>query len=98
MKKIAGDIIILQKCTKNYNHMSTVPEIQSETDRIFCHFGPFFAILLPPPHNNQKNLNLKKMLQASGDAIILHMCIKNYNHLMYASCDMEYDRPNFVIL
>ena len=26
---------------------STVPEIQSETDRIFCHFGPFFA-LLPP--------------------------------------------------
>ena len=24
-----------------------VPEIQSKTDRIFCHFGPFFA-LLPP--------------------------------------------------
>ena len=54
MKKIAGDIIILQKCTKNYNHMSTVPEIQSETDRIFCHFGPFFAIY---PPNNQENQN-----------------------------------------
>ena len=24
-----------------------VPEIQSEADKTFCHFGPFFA-LLPP--------------------------------------------------
>ena len=27
-----------------------VPEIWSETDKMFCHFGPFFA-LLPPPNN-----------------------------------------------
>ena len=26
---------------------SKVPEIRSETDRIFCPFGPFFAILYP---------------------------------------------------
>ena len=25
----------------------TVPQLRSETDRIFCHFGPFFAILPP---------------------------------------------------
>ena len=25
-----------------------VLEIRSETDRIFCHFGPFFALLQPP--------------------------------------------------
>ena len=36
-----------------------VPEIWSATDRIFGHFGPFFA-LLPPPPNNPKNQNLKK--------------------------------------
>ena len=28
---------------------SMVPEIWSETERIFCHFGPFFALLHPPP-------------------------------------------------
>ena len=34
-----------------------VPETWSTTDRIFCHFGLFFA-LLPP--NSPKNQNLKK--------------------------------------
>ena len=33
MKKNPEDIVILQMCTINGNHM---------TDRIFCHFGPFF--------------------------------------------------------
>ena len=30
-----------------------VPEIWSMTDRSFCHFGPFFALLLPPPLTTQ---------------------------------------------
>ena len=47
MKKKTGDIIILHMCTINGNHMIMVPEIWSMTDRIFCHFGLFFA-LLPP--------------------------------------------------
>ena len=34
-----------------------VPQIWSVPDKLFCHFGPFFA-LLPP--NNSKNQNLKK--------------------------------------
>ena len=46
-----------------------VPEIWSMTDRIFCHFGPFFA-LLPP--NNFKNRNLEKLKKRPGD-IILHV-------------------------
>ena len=58
-----------------------VPEIWSMTDRIFCHFGPFFA-LLPP--NNFKNRNLEKLKKRPGD-IILHMCTINYNHMMYGS-------------
>ena len=43
-KKIAADII-LHTCTKNHNIWCTVPEIRNESDRIFCHFGPFFALL-----------------------------------------------------
>ena len=46
-KKIAGDIIILHMCTKNHNYMR-YGSWDTEWDRqIFCHFGPFFAIL---PH------------------------------------------------
>ena len=58
MKKIAGDIV-LHMSTKNQNN-GVVPEIQSETDRIFCHFGPFLALLPPPPPNNPKNQNFEK--------------------------------------
>ena len=60
-----------------------VPEIWSATDRIFFHFGAFFA-LLPPP-NNPKNLNFEKMKQTLGDIIILHKCTINDNHIMYDS-------------
>ena len=34
-----------------------VPEIRSVTNRIFCHFGPCFALL---PHNNQKHKHNEK--------------------------------------
>ena len=44
-----------------------VSEIWTVTDRIFCHFGPFFP-LLPP--NKPKNQNLEKMKQTPGDIII----------------------------
>ena len=32
-----------------------VPEILSATDRTFCHFGPFFALLPPPPKQPKKS-------------------------------------------
>ena len=38
----------------------TVPEIRSETDRIFCHFGPFFALL---PHNPKIHLRYHHFTQ-----------------------------------
>ena len=54
MKKPSGDIIILEKCTKNQDHMLYC----SMTDVIVIfHFGLF----LPFYHrNSQKNQNLKK--------------------------------------
>ena len=59
---------------------------------ILGHFLPFYS------HNNQENQNSTKMKKVTGDGIILHMCTKNHNHMMYSSWDMEYDRQLFVIL
>ena len=53
----------------------------------FCHFTPL---------TTEKIKIKKKMKKESWDAIILHMCTKNHNHVMYASWDMEYDRHNFL--
>ena len=46
-----------------------VPKIWSATDRIFCHFGPFFA-LLPP--KNLKNQHFQKMKKMPGGLEIYH--------------------------
>ena len=39
-----------------------------------------------------------KMKKFPGDIIILHMCNKNHNHMIYGSWDMEWDRQNIVFL
>ena len=64
-----------------------VLEISSTTDRIFCDFGPFFVLLPAPPltRNNPKNQNFEKMKKIDGDIIILLLCTKSDNHIMYGS-------------
>ena len=57
----------------------TVPEIWSQTDRIFYHFEPSFA-LLPP--NDHKNQILKKKKKMPREIILLHMCTKNEDHMI----------------
>ena len=63
-------------------------------DRSFCHFGPFFFSFTTL--NDPENQNFEKMKMVPGYVIILHMCIRNHNHMMYASWDMECDRQNFL--
>ena len=36
------------------------------------------------------------MKKFAGDIIILHMCTKNHNHMMYGSWDMEWDRQKIL--
>ena len=72
----------------------TVLEILSETTRIFCHFGPFLALLTS---SNLENKNFEKMKKASGSEIILHTGTKNSDHMMHASCDKECDRHKFLL-
>ena len=49
MKIFAADIIILPKITIVW---CMGPEIWSATDKIFCHYGPIFALL--PPYGSRK--------------------------------------------
>ena len=46
------------------------------------YFLPFY------PPNSPKNQNFEKMKKTPGDIIILHMCAKNYDQMMYGSWDM----------
>ena len=50
--------------------------------------------LLFYPTNSPKNQNFEKMKTIPGDIIILHMCNKNYDQMMYGSWDMVRDRCN----
>ena len=90
LKKIPQDIIIFQKCTKNHDHILHCSWDMAR-DRcncfsfwvIFCSFNPLRA---------QKIRSFKKMKKLPEDIIILHMCINNYNQMMYGSWDMVCDR------
>ena len=74
-----------------------VPEIRSETGRIFCHSGPFFALLPPPPPPcplwTQKTKILEKWKKCLNIlSFYTNMCTINDNHMMYSSWDMKCDR------
>ena len=74
---------------------STVPEIRSQT-YFFCHFGPFFVFHSHSP-NNTENQNFEKMKMSYGDILILNLCSKKQDHMMYAYSGMECDRHNFLL-
>ena len=62
---------------------------QTEFFVILDHFLPFY------PLNNPKNPNFEKMNKTPGDIIILHICTRNDNHIIYGSWDVERDGHDF---
>ena len=58
---------------------------------ILGHFLPFYT---PLKAQKSKFWNMKKF---AGD-IIIHMCTKNHNHMIYGSWNMEWDRQIFLFL
>ena len=54
----------------------------------FFHFGLFFALLPRELNIKKKKINKKKK---PGDIIILHMCTKNYDHMMQGSWDKVHE-------
>ena len=88
MKKFVGDITILHMCTKNHNHMR-YSSWDTKWDRIFCHFGPFFAFLTPcPPTTHKTKFKKKKKKKTSRDVIILNL--RNKKARSYDVCLFSY--------
>ena len=54
-------------------------------------YGSFFALLPSPALKNPKNQNFEKMKKIAVFIIILRMCTKNYDQMMYGSWDMVRD-------
>ena len=88
MKKFAADIIILYMCTRNHNHMRYSSRY-TKWDRLFCYFGPLFCDFNPLPLNNPENQNFEEIKKAFGDVIILNLCNKKHDHMIYAYTDIE---------
>ena len=83
-------------CTKNYNYiMNGFWNTEWDGLNFFVIYRYFLPFYLPPLPNDQENQNLKKMKKTPRDVIILQMCTKNQDHMMYASWDMEYNRHIF---
>ena len=72
-----------------------VNEIWSMTNRMFCYFGPFFAL---NPLTTEKIKVLKKWKKCFEILIILQMCTINDNHMLYGPWDVEHDGQDFLSL
>ena len=88
-KKFAADIIILNMCTKNHNYMK-YSSWDTKWDRVSRHFGPYFALLTSCPLTTQKKQNFEGMKKEFGDVIVLNLCNKKHDHMMYAYSDVGY--------
>ena len=72
-----------------------VPEIQSVTETIFCHFGPFCPITLL---TTQKIKSSKKEKKVYGDITILYKCTINEDHMMYVVFSGNLFRKNLQLI
>ena len=76
----------------------TVPQIQSETENIFYHSGPFFALLPPRPTPLMilkikilKKKKWKRRLETLS--FYRYMCTINVDHMTYSSWNIRCNRP-----
>ena len=72
-----------------------IPEIWSVTDRIFSHFDHFLPFYPTPPKPNESKF-WKKRKKNLRNAILLHKCTINDNHMIYGSRDINYTRQIFL--
>ena len=88
-----GDIIILSMCTKNYDQMM-YNSWDTVCDRCNCYFS-FWAIFYTfTPLKAKKIKIFERMKKRPENIIILQMCTKNYDQMMYSSWDMVWDKCN----
>ena len=82
-------------CTKNHNcKMYSSWDIKWK-GYISCYFALFFALLCPWQTEKSKFRENEKTTEKKNvhekNVITLHMCTKNYNHMMHASSGMKCD-------
>ena len=58
-----------------------LPEVKGMADRIFVILDHF--LISDPPPVDPENQNFEKMKKMTGDIIVLHMCTKNDDHMIY---------------
>ena len=87
-KEKPEDIILLNMCTINKDHMVHGYWDKKAQQTVFCHLGHFLPF---DPPNNPENQNFVKMKKLLGDIITLHLCTTNDNHMMHGSWDIECD-------
>ena len=93
LKKTLWGIIILDRRTKNHDHMLYCPWDMAH-DGCNCYFS-FWAIFCPfTPLTVQKMKSSKKLKKTPGYIITLHKCNKNHDHMLYCSWDMVCDGCN----
>ena len=86
LEKSPGDIVILQKCTKNHDR-----RLYCSCDMVcpgcICYFS-FWAIFYP------FNSKVSKKLKNSSRYHHFNKCTKIHDHMLYCSWDMVHDRCN----
>ena len=87
--EVSGDVIILQKCTINADHIMYGSWDIRHSGQSFLSFRVIFCLLTNL--TTQKNQNFEKRNKKPGYIIILHLCTTNDNYMMYGSCDIEQD-------
>ena len=80
MKKKVWRFILLQKCTKNHDHMLYC-SWDTACDECNCYFS-FWTTFCPFTPLTAQKWKFQKNKKMPGDAIILHKCTKNHK-----SCD-----------
>ena len=94
-------IFLIYTCLPKTTVMwGTVPEIQSQTN-LFCHYGLSFDLYPIPPSwkpRAPKSWKNEKCIWTSGDAIILNLCNKKNDKIMYDYSIMECNRHTFLSL
>ena len=96
MKKTPTAIIILHMCTINDNHMMYGCWDRKHDRQNFLSFWTIFSSFTSLTSSKIKTL--EKWKKTLGHIIILHICARNDNRMIYGSWYMKCDRQNFLSL
>ena len=92
-KKILGDIILLYI---HAYHKWRSYDVWFLKYKVWQKPLTFWAILCPFSPLTTPKIKILKLKKTTGDIIILHMCTKNDNHMMYGSWDVKCNELNFL--